>query len=178
MWLIPIFCFTECVRFLSDFSIFHMGSMCFLQEGMYLWKQGLCTLFTWWWALSLAWVISSCIAWDALCSTNWVKACILPWSNHWFRICILTSWFVACFPPTWQLWGWTGTLPQLSGLVCGSPLLFWVKAKSLLFPAKAVVNLQVDSRMGDWKTLPYSVFCSEWLFCKWQYSQSGDLPMT
>lgn len=78
--------------------------------------------------------------------TVWVKACILPWNNHWFRVCILTSWFVACFSPTRQLGGWTGTLPQLGGRLCGPPLLFWVKAKSLLSPAKAVADLQLSSR--------------------------------
>lgn len=60
----------------------------------------------------------------------------------------------------------TGMLFPLGGLVFGLPLLFWVKAKSLLFPAKAVVNLHVGSRMEGCKTLPYSVFCSEWLFSK------------
>lgn len=54
--------------------------------------------------------------------TVWVNTCPWPWSNLCIRASILASWFVSCLPPTWQLWGWTGTLPQLGGLLCSSGL--------------------------------------------------------
>lgn len=71
----------------------------FSTKGEYLWRQGLCVPFSWCW--TQAWVIASCIAWDALqpgyCQGQHLS---WPWNSYWFRASILANSLVSCLPPT------------------------------------------------------------------------------
>lgn len=110
-----------------------------------------------------AWVISSCVAWIALCS----RYCLgqgLSLATE--QLCLRVGVWLASLPRGSCEFG-QGLSPSLVGLYLAHLCSAWLRPRLCCSQQRLWFICKMGSRVEAWKALPYRVLGSQWLFSKW-----------